>query len=141
VNDPFHLERFTRAQAPVYVTALGEIRAGRKRTHWMWFIFPQVAGLGHSDMSRHYAIGSLAEARAYLEHPVLGARLRECTEAVLAIADRTAAEVFGFPDDLKLASCMTLFAEAAGPDSLFEKVLVKWFDGRRHVPTLQLLEP
>ena len=138
-GDPFDLERFVSAQRPVYGTVLAELRAGRKRTHWMWFVFPQVLGLGHSATSTHYAIRSLEEARRYLDHPVLGARLVECVEAILAVEGRSASHIFGYPDDLKLGSSMTLFAEAAGPDSVFARVLGKYFDGRRDSQTLELL--
>src|SRR5689334_13159806 len=110
--DPHRLERFVEAQDRVFDQALGELRAGRKRSHWMWFVFPQVAGLGMSATSRTYAIASLEEARAYLDHPVLGPRLVECAEAVLAHPERTALEVMGSPDDVKLRSSMTLFARA-----------------------------
>ncbi len=118
---------------------LAELRAGRKRTHWMWFVFPQMLGLGHSATSVHYAIGSLEEARRYLDHPVLGARLVECAETILSVEGRSASDIFGWPDDLKLCSSMTLFAEAAGPDSVFERVLGKYFGGRRDARTLELL--
>lgn len=138
--DPFALKRFTTAQGNVYAEALAELRSGRKRTHWMWFIFPQLAGLGHSSTSIHYAIKSGAEARRYLEHPVLGPRLTECAEAVLAIEDRSVSEIFGYPDDLKLHSSMTLFAWAAGSPSVFERVLDKYFQGRRDARTLDLLD-
>lgn len=138
-GDPFDLRRFLAAQQPVYGTVLAELRAGRKRTHWMWFVFPQVLGLGHSATSTHYAIRSLEEARQYLAHPVLGARLAECAEALLAVDGRSASDIFGYPDDLKLRSSMTLFAEAAGPGSVFERVLQKYCGGRRDSRTLELL--
>jgi uncharacterized protein (DUF1810 family) len=134
------LERFVSAQASVYSEALAEIRSGRKRTHWIWFIFPQVAGLGHSSTSMHYAIRSLEEARAYLKHPLLGSRLTECAEAVLAVEGRTASDIFPYPDDLKLRSCMTLFAAAAQPESVFARVLEKYFQGKHDERTLQLLK-
>lgn len=123
----------------MYGSVLAELRAGRKRTHWMWFVFPQMLGLGHSATSVHYAIGSLEEARRYLDHPVLGARLVECAETILSVEGRSASDIFGWPDDLKLCSSMTLFAEAAGPDSVFERVLGKYFGGRRDARTLELL--
>lgn len=110
----YDLDRFVTAQATTYTTALAELHAGRKRTHWMWFIFPQMRGLGVSEMSHRYGITSLDEARAYLAHPVLGPRLRACTEAVLGHPDRSLHEMFGSPDDLKFCSSMTLFAEADG---------------------------
>jgi uncharacterized protein (DUF1810 family) len=135
---PFDLERFVSAQAAVYAGALAEIRSGRKRTHWIWFIFPQIEGLGYSSTSRHYAIRSLDEARAYLAHPVLGPRLAECAEAVLAVEGRTASEIFAYPDDLKLRSSMTLFELVAEPGSVFTRVLDKYFQGRRDERTLQL---
>src|SRR5437764_10712569 len=109
MDDPFNLQRFVDAQAGIYAQALGELRAGCKQSHWMWFIFPQIAGLGFSPTAQHYAIGSLAEAGAYLAHPQLGPRLRETTAAVMAVAGRTAHQIFGSPDDLKFRSSMTLF--------------------------------
>jgi len=138
-DDPFDLDRFIDAQADVYERALAELRAGRKRSHWMWFIFPQIGGLGYSATARYYAIQSLAEARAYLDHPVLGPRLRECAEALLAIEGRSAAEIFGYPDDLKLGSCMTLFDLASRTDAVFGRILAKYFGGARDDKTLQLV--
>jgi len=123
------LERFVTAQEPVYAQVLAELQRGRKTSHWMWFIFPQIAGLGHSAMSERYAIRSLAEAQAYLAHPLLAARLRECTGLVLEIKDRTAEEVFGPIDARKLRSCMTLFHRAVPTDPLFRRVLDEWFGG------------
>ena len=140
-DDPFDLERFVRAQAGVYASALDEIRAGRKRSHWMWFVFPQIDGLGSSAMSRRYAIRSRAEAEAYLRHRVLGPRLQECCEAVLALEGRSASEVFGSPDDLKLRSCATLFASASPPGGVFARLLDEYFDGRGDARTLELLRP
>jgi uncharacterized protein (DUF1810 family) len=141
MDDPYDLARFLAAQAPVIETALGELRAGRKRTHWMWFVFPQLRGLGTSPMAQRYGISSFAEARAYLAHPVLGPRLRVCTEAVLAHAGRSLAEIFGSPDDLKFRSSMTLFAEAAlEDDSVFERALDRFCAGRRCARTLELLK-
>jgi uncharacterized protein (DUF1810 family) len=140
-KDPYDLGRFTRAQDRVYRTVLSELRSGRKRTHWIWYIFPQIDGLGYSTTSKYYAIKGRAEAKRYLEHPVLGARLLECSEAVLDIEGRSASEVFGYPDDLKLKSCMTLFASvAADPNSVFNRVLEKLFHGERDGRTLVLLE-
>ena len=136
---PFNLSRFLDAQAQIYPQALAELTAGRKRSHWIWFIFPQIAGLGFSEMSERYAIGSLAEARAYLDHPILGARLRECAEAVLAIEGRTATQILGSPDDLKLRSCATLFAAVAPAGSVFERLLAKFYDGEKDERTLRLL--
>lgn len=139
-NDPFDLHRFVSAQEGVHEKALAELRAGRKRTHWMWYIFPQLDGLGSSSTARHYAIKSIEEARAYLAHPLLGPRLAECAEAVLAVEGRTASEIFGYPDDLKLKSSMTLFASVADPDSVFVKVLEKYYRGEQDARTLELLE-
>ncbi|MGH8229969.1 MAG: DUF1810 domain-containing protein [Steroidobacteraceae bacterium] len=120
------LGRFVDAQERIYAQARAELAAGRKRSHWMWFIFPQLRGLGHSPTSREFGIASLEEARAYLAHPLLGARLLECTQLVDAVEDRTAREIFGSPDDLKFRSCMTLFAEASGHGEVFESALRKW---------------
>lgn len=138
-DDPYDLQRFLRAQEPIYATALAELRGGQKRSHWMWFIFPQIEGLGQSPTSKYYAIKSLTEAQAYLQHPVLGPRLRECAEAILAIEGRSAAEIFGFPDDLKLRSSMTLFAALAGADSVFARVLERFYDGRPDGQTLRIV--
>lgn len=138
-DDPHDLARFVEAQAGDYGTALAEIRAGRKRSHWMWYIFPQIDGLGFSSMARRYAIKSLDEARAYLDHPVLGPRLVEITEAALAVEGRSAHEIFGSPDDMKLRSCATLFARAASEGSVFSRLLDRFFDGKPDVRTLELL--
>jgi len=137
--DPHDLDRFLQAQAPVYDRALAEIRSGRKRSHWMWYVFPQWAGLGSSTTSRRYGIRSAAEAEAYLRHPVLGRRLVECCEAAVGIEGRAAAEVFGSPDDLKLRSCATLFAAVAPRGSVFERVLGRFFNGEPDEATLRLL--
>lgn len=137
--DPFNLERFVRAQQPIYATALAELQAGRKRSHWMWFVFPQYTGLGQSEMSRRYAITSLDEAGHYLAHPVLGERLTTCARTLLTITGRSAHAIFGSPDDLKLRSSMTLFAEVAGPESAFAQVLAHLFQGQRDPQTLALL--
>ena len=123
------LDRFLSAQAPVYVDVLRELRQGDKTTHWMWFIFPQIAGLGHSETSIRYAIAGLAQARRYLEHPVLGARLRECTGIVATTKARTAVEIFGSIDATKLRSSMTLFHRAAPGEALFVEVIDRFFDG------------
>ncbi|HEV8570699.1 MAG TPA: DUF1810 domain-containing protein [Actinoplanes sp.] len=123
------LDRFVSAQAGIYRDALAELTAGRKRTHWMWFIFPQIAGLGSSPIAQRYAIASLDEARAYLAHPVLGPRLRECARALLAVEGRSAEEILGYPDDLKLRSSMTLFGRAADDPDVFEAVLERYYDG------------
>ncbi len=138
-NDPFDLNRFVDAQKSVYETALSELRRGRKTSHWMWFIFPQVAGLGQSAMSQRYAIADLEEAQAYLAHPVLGARLRECAKVVLTVEGRSASAIFGSPDDMKLQSSMTLFARADGNGSVFGKVLEKYYGGEEDGATLREL--
>ena len=133
------LERFIEAQAPIYAQALGELRAGQKQSHWMWFIFPQIAGLGQSPMSRAYAIQSLDEARAYLANPVLGSRLRECCQALMNLRNKSAQDIFGSIDAMKLRSCLTLFAEADPEDVLFYNLLEKYFDGDADEPTLDIL--
>jgi uncharacterized protein (DUF1810 family) len=138
--DPFDLSRFIKAQDRIYDRVLTELRNGYKRSHWMWYIFPQVDGLGHSATSKHYAIKSAEEAQAYLEHPVLGKRLLECTETVLAIDGLSASEVFGFPDDLKLKSSMTLFAAISDRASPFARVLEKYYRGSHDEMTLEILK-
>jgi uncharacterized protein (DUF1810 family) len=137
--DPFNLHRFIEAQQGIYDLALAEIRSGRKQSHWMWFIFPQYDGLGTSGMAERYAIKSTAEAEAYLGHPVLGLRLFECAEAALAVPERPASAVFGYPDDMKLRSCATLFAVVSPAGSLFHTLLDKYFAGERDERTIQLL--
>jgi uncharacterized protein (DUF1810 family) len=132
------LDRFVEAQDGAYDDALFELTAGRKRTHWMWFVFPQIAGLGSSPTAQFYAIASLDEARAYLAHPVLGPRLRECAQALLAVPGRSAREILGYPDDLKLRSSMTLFARATDDPALFQAVLDRYYDGPDPL-TLKLL--
>jgi len=127
------------AQQRDHDAALAELRRGRKRTHWMWYVFPQFAGLGSSEMSRRYAIRSAAEAEAYLRHPLLGPRLVECFEAAVAIEGRTAHEIFGSPDDHKLRSCATLFASVSPPGSVYERVLAKYFGGKPDDSTRELL--
>ena len=139
MDDPFHLERFVEAQAPIYARALAELRAGDKRSHWMWFVFPQLAGLGLSPTAQRYAIGSLEEARAYLAHPLLGPRLRECAAAVNAVEGRSAHRIFGSPDDLKFRSSMTLFREAAPDEPAFRAALDRYFAGEADPRTLELL--
>ncbi len=139
MQDAFQLRRFVDAQADVDSDVLEELRAGRKQSHWMWFIFPQMKGLGHSSMALHYGIGSLEEATAYLRHPVLGARLRECTELVNAVNGRTIREIFGTPDDLKFRSSMTLFVNAAEDDDVFCAALKKYFSGKADPLTEELL--
>jgi uncharacterized protein (DUF1810 family) len=140
MDDPYNLGRFVRAQEDDYRQALSEIARGRKRTHWMWYVFPQVDGLGSSPTSREYSIKSLEEAGAYLDHPILGPRLLECAEAVLRAEGRSATEIFGFPDDLKLRSCATLFRCVSAPGSVFERVLEKYFAGEPDAETLRLLD-
>jgi uncharacterized protein (DUF1810 family) len=137
--DPFDLERFVEAQARNYDDALAELRRGRKTSHWMWYVFPQITGLGASPMTVVYSIGSLEEAQAYLRHPVLGPRLRSCVEALLALPDWSANEVMGSPDDLKLRSSLTLFAEAAPDEPLFHAALDKYFEGGLDDLTLEIL--
>jgi len=137
-DDPYDLERFVRAQAE-YPRVLAEIRGGRKQSHWMWFTFPQIAGLGSSAMSRTFAIRSAPEASAYLAHPVLGLRLVECAAALLAREGSSAFEVFGSPDDMKLRSCMTLFASVSPTGSVFHRVLDRYFEGEPDGLTLRLL--
>lgn len=138
-RDPYGLERFLRAQDGIYERALAEIRAGRKRSHWMWFVFPQIDGLGSSATSRYFAIKHHAEAAGYLAHPVLGARLLECFDALLEIRGRTAREIFGTPDDMKLMSCATLFEAAAPQCNAFARLLDAYFGGARDAATLRLL--
>jgi uncharacterized protein (DUF1810 family) len=139
MEDPHKLERFIAAQDPVYAAVLTELAAGRKRSHWMWFVFPQLAGLGRSDMARQYAIASLDEARAYLAHPVLGARLRECCTLLAGIEARSAHEILGDPDDLKFHSSLTLFAQAAPGEPVFRQCLDKYFAGVADAATLALM--
>jgi uncharacterized protein (DUF1810 family) len=138
-DDPFDLERFVRAQDGDYQRALAEITSGRKRSHWMWYIFPQFAGLGQSPTSQRYAIGSLAEARAYLAHPILGSRLIACAEAALTVSDRSAHEIFGSPDDMKLKSSATLFTLVSADESVFHRILKKYFDDAPDKATLELV--
>ncbi|MGH9523990.1 MAG: DUF1810 domain-containing protein [Terriglobales bacterium] len=136
-SDRFNLSRFTTAQNPVYEQVEKELREGRKRTHWMWFVFPQIIGLGQSEQTRWFAISCLDEARAYLEHPILGQRLRNCTRLVLEIQGKSVGEIFGSPDDLKFRSCMTLFARATSVNSDFNKALKRYFDGIEDPLTLE----
>lgn len=139
VDDPYHLSRFLRAQEDDYTRALSEIKSGRKRSHWMWYIFPQIDGLAFSSTSKYYPIKSIAEAKAYLEHPVLGPRLLECVEAVLGVAGLSATQIFGSPDDLKLRSCATLFASVSAPGSVFDRLLEMYYDGKRDSKTMHLI--
>ena len=127
MDDPYDLQRFVEAQEPVYERVCAELRRGRKASHWMWFVFPQIRGLGHSPMAQKFAIASLAEARAYLDHPVLGPRLRQCTQLVVDVEGRTASEIFGQPDDIKFRSSMTLLSLAAPDEPLFKTALTKYF--------------
>ena len=138
-DDSFDVRRFVDAQATTYALALAEIRRGHKRNHWMWFIFPQVAGLGSRPTAKRFAIKSIDEARQYRQHPMLGPRLLECAEAVLAIEGRAIAHVFGYPDTLKLKSSMTLFAQVAAPDSVFARVREKYFNGQMDGATLHIV--
>jgi uncharacterized protein (DUF1810 family) len=139
MKDADDLQRFVDAQDAVYDDVLDELRDGRKASHWMWFVFPQLRGLGHSAMATRYGIASLAEARGYLRHAVLGPRLRECTRRVLAIEGRSAHAIFGSPDDLKLRSCMTLFRAADPAEPLFDAVLRRYYGGEADPRTLALL--
>jgi uncharacterized protein (DUF1810 family) len=138
-GDPHDLIRFIQAQAGDYERALSEIRSGRKHSHWMWYVFPQFDGLGFSSMSKRYAIKSVAEAEAYIAHPILGPRLVECAEAVLAVEGKTATQIFGSPDDVKLKSCATLFACVSPAASAFHRLLDNYFQGGRDEKTLQLV--
>ncbi len=133
------LQRFLDAQHDIYDQVLSELRSGRKRSHWMWFVFPQIIGLGSSPTAVHFAIQSPDEAKAYLRHPVLGPRLRECTELVNAIEDRTIEQIFGYPDDLKFRSCMTLFANATSDNQVFLDALQKYFNAEPDPLTLERL--
>ncbi|MBA4094418.1 MAG: DUF1810 domain-containing protein [Candidatus Accumulibacter sp.] len=139
MNDEFDLDRFVNAQDPVYSDVLAELRTGKKRTHWMWFVFPQIAGLGQSEMARRYAIRSSDEAAAYLAHPVLGPRLRECARLVALHRDMEAREIFDSPDDLKFHSSMTLFNDIAPDEAVFQTCLDQFFDGRPDPETLARL--
>lgn len=138
-DDPFDLRRFTQAQAPVYDRVVEELRAGRKRSHWMWFVFPQLRGLGSSPTAERYGISSLDEAGAYLRHPVLGPRLHECARLVNEVQGRSIGQIFGAPDDLKLCSSMTLFARATADNADFVALLGKYYGGRQDQLTLKLL--
>jgi uncharacterized protein (DUF1810 family) len=137
--DPFDLNRFVEAQEATFADALSELRAGRKQSHWMWYVFPQIAGLGRSSMAERYAIRSEEEAKAYLAHPVLGPRLVECAEAVMRVEGRTATEIMGSPDDMKLKSCATLFAYVSPERSVFRLILEKYYGGDPDNKTLVLL--
>lgn len=138
-DDPHDLKRFVQAQEDVYEQSLSEVKSGRKQSHWMWYVFPQFDGLGFSPTSVRYSIKSIAEAKAYLRHPVLGPRLTECAEAALCVEGRSAYDIFGSPDDMKLKSCATLFACVSPTGSVFERLLDKYFQGERDQKTLRLL--
>ena len=138
-SDPFDLQRFVDAQARVYAQVIDELRAGHKRSHWIWFVFPQIAGLGSSSTAAHYAISSLDEARAYLRHDLLGPRLRECTRLVNAIQGRSIRQIFGSPDDMKVRSSMTLFAHATDDNGDFVELLARYYDGEEDPLTLARL--
>ena len=140
MNDPYNLQRFIDAQNPVYDRICAELRNGRKRSHWMWFAFPQIAGLGSSQWAREFAISSLAEAAAYLAHPILGPRLAECTRLVNVIEARSVDQIFGYPDNLKFRSSMTLFARATPDNELFVAALQKYFKGEPDPVTLARLQ-
>ena len=139
MSDAFDLRRFVDAQSPIYDDVLAELRAGRKESHWMWFIFPQIEGLGRSPTAVRFAIKSRAEAQAYAGHPILGPRLRECTELVNSIQNWTASQIFGYPDDLKFHSSMTLFAETVPDPSIFRRALEKYFAGELDAQTIAVL--
>ncbi len=138
-DDRYDLNRFIGAQERVYDDVLSELKNGQKRSHWMWFIFPQIDGLAQSSTSKFYAVKSREEAIAYLNHPILGKRLNECAEAVLAVENRSASEIFGYPDDLKLKSSLTLFASVSDEQSVFALLLDKYFGGERDLRTLKIL--
>lgn len=139
-GDPHNLDRFVQAQRGEYDRALSELQSGSKRSHWMWYIFPQFDGLGFSSMSKYYSVKSLAEARAYLAHPVLGPRLIECAEAVLTLHDLSALQIFGSPDHMKLRSSATLFAVVSSQGSVFQRLIEKYFGGKRDERTLRFVE-
>jgi uncharacterized protein (DUF1810 family) len=139
LSDPHDLARFVEAQAGAFEAAIAELRAGEKQGHWMWFVFPQVAGLGFSSTAQRYAIRSRAEAEAYLAHPMLGPRLAECAEALLSVQGRSAERIMGYPDYLKLQSSMSLFTEISAPGSVFERVLLKYYGGEKDPKTVDFL--
>jgi len=139
MSDPFHLQRFVEAQDPVFEEVCAELRSGRKQSHWMWFIFPQIAGLGRSPVAQHYAISSKSEAEAYLDHPVLGHRLRLCTQLTIDVQGRSLHQIFGSPDDMKFCSSMTLFAHATAGNQLFLDAIQKYCSGKFDSLTLQRL--
>lgn len=138
-HDRWNLNRFVEAQEQDHARALAEIRQGRKRSHWIWYVFPQLAGLGYSHNAHYYGIANADEARAYLDHPLLGARLTEISQALMEVQGKTAHEILGSPDDLKVRSCATLFAAASPPGSVFQQLLDKFYDGTPDSKTLELL--
>ena len=140
INDQYDLNRFVKAQEHSYTTAFSEIKNGQKRSHWIWYIFPQIDGLGFSPTSQHYSIKSIAEAKEYLEHPLLGLRLIECVNVILNFEGRSAYKIFGHPDDRKLKSCLTLFAYISPAESIFEKSLDKYFQGEYDKKTLDIID-
>ena len=140
MNDPYNLQRFTDAQQRNYKTALAEIKQGNKQSHWMWYVFPQIAGLGFSDMSKRYAIANLSEAEAYLQHPVLGTGLLDICNELLVLPGNNAHTIFGSPDDMKLQSSLTLFASVNKPNPLFQAVLNKFYNGAKDEKSLQLIQ-
>ena len=139
MNDSYRLQRFIDAQDPVFDQVRQELRQGRKQSHWMWFVFPQISGLGSSPMASRFAISSLAEAKAYLQHPILGQRLRECAQLTMQVEGRSALEIFGYPDDMKFRSSMTLFARASPDEQVFKDAIQKHFDGEFDPLTLERL--
>lgn len=139
MTDPHDLQRFVLAQDPVYTEVCAELAAGAKTSHWMWFVFPQLKALGHSATAQHFGIASRAEALAYWQHPVLGPRLKACSELVVAVEGRTALQIFGSTDQLKFRSCMTLFAQVAPQEPVFNQALAKYFGGEADARTLELL--
>ena len=139
MKDEYNLQRFVGAQDQVYAAVLDELRAGEKCGHWMWYIFPQIKGLGHSVLAQKFAITSQEEAKAYLEHPLLGSRLRECTGLVINVEGRSAQQIFDYPDNLKFRSCMTLFMDATSSNNIFQDALLKYFEGTPDQLTLEFL--
>lgn len=139
MSDPYNLQRFVDAQNPVYDAVCAELRRGRKTSHWMWFVFPQIAGLGTSLMARKFALSSPGEVQAYLQHPILGQRLRKCTRLVNAVQGRTIHDIFGSPDDMKFRSCMTLFAHATAENQEFREALQKYYGNQEDALTLERL--
>lgn len=140
MNDMFDLGRFVEAQTPVFSRVLDELSAGRKASHWMWFVFAQLRGLGHSEMAKRFAISGLAEARAYLQHDVLGPRLEECVKILLSHHDKSATQIFGSPDDMKLRSCLTLFLAVSPTSTLYQQALDQFYSGEADGRTVALLQ-